>query len=340
MGTATLAGRALLAAVFTTAALTKLMDPSSLRSTFRDFGTGERLSGTAAFLLPPIEFAVAAAILIAPTARWGGVAGAALLVTFIGGILNALRQGRRPDCGCFGALRPTPIGRSTLIRNIALLAVAVFVAAAGPGPAINSWFAARTGGQLTLTALVLVVAGALFLRALAANEATMTTGAGAAQPHPGYSLPKLGQPAPPFDLEGACGESRSLRSLCAGGLPLLLVFGDSGCGSCARLFPYVGRWQASLAERLSIAVVGIGDADRAREICQRYGVADVLVDPEGEVWRSYGRIGNPGAFVIAPDGTVANGPAVGQDDIEDLIRLTLHRDEPMLDPWTQTNTAA
>lgn len=338
MDTAILGARLLLTVVFGIAAVAKLRDPVASRVTFQDFGVDERLSRVGALLLAPAELAVAVAVMIVPSARWGALGAVLLLLMFIAGIANALRQGRRPDCGCFGGLRPTPIGRSTLVRNGALLVVAAFVALAGPGPAVDGWLAARSAGELVLAAAVILGAGAVFVRAL--RSTVPRSGAHVSQPAPVPAGPEIGQPAPAFSLDGACGEPRTLISLCSLGRPVVLVFGDAGCGACLGLFSHLGRWQVALADRVQIAVVGIGDRDATRRICQEYGVADVLVDGDGEVWRAYGMLGTPSAFAVALDGRIASGPALGPDAIEDLIRLTLHRDEPMSDPWKPKTSVA
>ncbi|MGH9285870.1 MAG: MauE/DoxX family redox-associated membrane protein [Acidimicrobiales bacterium] len=43
-----------------------------------------------------------------------------------------MSHGRRPDCHCFGQLRPTPAGAATLARNGVLLAAALVLFVAGP----------------------------------------------------------------------------------------------------------------------------------------------------------------------------------------------------------------
>lgn len=337
--TVTLAARVLLAAVFGLAALTKLRDRSDSLETFQNFGVGDRLSRVGATLLAPSELAVAVALVFVPSARWGGLGAVLLLLVFIAGILNALRQGRRPDCGCFGGLRPKPIGRSTVLRNVALLAVGAFVTIAGPGPAIDGWLGSRSAGALVVIALVVLGAVTVLVRTAGSAVQTLPT-PNPVQPASVPVRPKIGQSAPSFDLRGACGESRTLGSLCEGGRPLVLVFGNTSCGACVGLFPNLGRWQDTLSDRLQIAVIGVGDPDATRKICEEYGVAEVLVDPDGEVANAYGRLGTPSAFTVSTDGTIASGPALGADAIEDLVRLTIHRDEPMSDPWKQTTQTA
>ncbi len=133
MGTITLGARALIGLVFAISAFTKLPDPAASRTTFREFGASERLARLAV-LLAPAELAVVVGLVFVPTARWSAVAALLLLLVFIGGMLNALRLGRRPDCGCFGGFRPAPIGISTLVRNGVLVALSGVIVAVPAGP--------------------------------------------------------------------------------------------------------------------------------------------------------------------------------------------------------------
>jgi hypothetical protein len=124
------------------------------------------------------------------------------------------------------------------------------------------------------------------------------------------------------------------------GVPLVLVFGSASCSSCAELFPHLARWQTSLALRLRIVLVVGGDRETARSISEQHGIAEVLADPDGEVSRSYGMVWSPSALTLNSDGSVINGPATGPDAIEELLRLTLRRAEPIPIPWKQTTSVA
>jgi peroxiredoxin/uncharacterized membrane protein YphA (DoxX/SURF4 family) len=338
MGTITLVARALVAVVFATAAATKLRDPGATRRTFRDFGVGERLSRIAV-LLPAAELTVAVGLVIIPTARWAAIAAGLLLLLFIAGMVNALRLGRRPDCGCFGGLRPTPIGRLTLIRNGALLVVAGFVAVFGPGPSVNHWLASQSPGRLAAVAVVLAGAAAMLIRTTRTAK-TASPESAPTDPSPAPSKLYVGQQAPAFSLDGASGEPHTLDALLGAGRPVVLVFGSPTCGPCLSLFAQVGSWQAALTARLQIVIIGTGDPDQMRLVSQEYGLADVLVDGDRTVLRAYGMFGTPAALAVTPKGLVASGPAFGQDAIEDLIRLALHRLAPMFEPWNRTTHAA
>ena len=81
-----------------------------------------------ALVVPPIELALGASLvagLLRHVAAWLAVA---LLGAFSALLAYRLAQGRRPVCACFGRLSRRPIGPLTLVRNAALLGLAVVAA--------------------------------------------------------------------------------------------------------------------------------------------------------------------------------------------------------------------
>jgi uncharacterized membrane protein YphA (DoxX/SURF4 family)/peroxiredoxin len=328
-----LALRLVLAAVFATAGVAKLMDLTGSRRALEDFGVPVRLAHPGGVLLPLFEMAIAAALLFPLSARWGALAAAGLLGAFIVVIGIALAHGRAPDCHCFGQLQSEPAGWRTLARNVVLIGLAATVAALGPGPAVHDWIAERSALELAIltAALAAVAFGAFRVRAwkrrrerrryvqslIAQMEAE---GQPAGRP--------VGSTAPPFTLRGVRGEKRTLESLCARGKPVVLVFVHPRCGPCRQLLPDLAEWQAGLAHTLTIAILSEGSVAANRPLSDAHGVGDFLLQERTEVYLAYEiRSGTPAAVVIDPDGTIA-GPTVGGGlAIEELIRLTLSRSE-------------
>ena len=120
----------------------------------------------AGLLLPLVELATAVALVVHPTAWFGGVAALVLLLAFIGGIARAMARGEAPDCHCFGQLHSAPAGRGTLARNAALAVLGGGLVVTGPGPPIDDWVAARSAAELAAAGLGVVAAvlGGLCLR--------------------------------------------------------------------------------------------------------------------------------------------------------------------------------
>jgi peroxiredoxin len=325
MGTAVLALRMALAAVFAVAAVAKLRDLEGSRRAVRDFGVPERAAATAGVLLPLAELATAVCLVVAPSARWAAVAALALLLAFMAGIANALRRGEAPDCHCFGQIHSAPVGRGTLVRNAVLAGLAVIVIAEAPGPAVDDWVSARSGAELVAVGAGIFAAAAGLLslwqwremRRLQFDLATVQRIAAGAPP----GIP-IGSPAPDFSLTDLRGDTVTLQSLRERGQPILLVFVSPGCDSCVELLPQLARWQRTLAERLTIALISGGKA-RDHEAWEELGLEDILLQDRYELIEAYRIRGTPSAVIVTLEGTVGSNPAESVYGIEPLIRLAL-----------------
>lgn len=75
--------------------------------------------------VPWLELAVGAALVAQLADPWAAGAAAGLLVAFSAAIVARLRAGETPRCACFGAWSAEPIGPKHLLRNAALLALAM-----------------------------------------------------------------------------------------------------------------------------------------------------------------------------------------------------------------------
>ncbi|MBA3327563.1 MAG: TlpA family protein disulfide reductase [Solirubrobacterales bacterium] len=335
MATLALAVQVLLAGVFATAGIAKLLDRPGSRRALADFGLAERLARPGAVALPVAELATALALLAEPIARGGAIAALVLLLAFVAGIVRALAHGQAPDCHCFGQVHSAPAGRGTLARNAVLAVLAAFVAVHGPGRPIDDWLASRTAAEVVATgsglAALLLAAAAWVLwrenRVLRRDLATEREVSALLPP----GLP-IGTRAPGFSLPGLRGETLTLDSLRGRGRPVALVFADPYCGPCQLLLPELGRWQAALADRVTIAVLSTGSLLENRAPAQEHGIADVLVQQATEVMDAYRVRNTPTALIVSPDGYVASGPAAAVFEIEELIRLTLERHAEA--PWS------
>jgi hypothetical protein len=328
MGTLLVGARMLLTLVFATAGVAKLLDRSGTRRALSDFGVPVSALTVGSILLPLAELATALALIPAATAQWGGVAAMALLLGFSAGIALAMREGKAPDCHCFGQLHSAPAGRNTLLRNLALVVPAAFVAVKGPGPTLSSWVADRTAAELVAAAsgLAAVVLGSLALRYWRENRILNNhlEGARAELAVLPTGLP-VGAVAPDFFLSSArTGETVTLEELCALGRPVALFFVSTSCGSCAEAFADAGRWQTTLARDLTVAIISDGDpAENLRAVGN--DAADVLIQKTGEVNRAYRIRGTPTALVISPQRRIASGLVSANPALESLIRLTVRQ---------------
>lgn len=329
MGTIVLAAQILLAAVFATAAVGKLLDLKGSRRAMANFGVPERLAPVLGTLLPFAELAVAVTLIPVPTARWGALGGLLLLLGFIAGIGAALARGQAPDCHCFGQIHSAPAGKGTLARNAVLAGLALVVVIHGAGTPLDDWVSARSAAELAAVGLGIATLGlAMFATRLWTERNHARTVAETAQAEL-QSLPPglpVGLPAPGFALPDMHGEMRTLRGLVEDGRPVMLIFTGPRCGACKAMMPDLGRWQQALGDRLRIALLSGGTVDENRASVEEHGVENVILQEDYEVMWEYRVRATPTAIVVAPDLSVATLPATGAISIEPLVRLALEKD--------------
>ena len=137
---------ALIVVVFGASAVTKLRSPGSYRSYVAGLAesqlvTGRALTVTAAALavgeaLVAVGATAAAALVAAappaPASLPAIALGAAAILTAVltAGVAVVLRRGTRARCACFGSSASRPLGPPHLVRNAAMLAVAIIGLAA------------------------------------------------------------------------------------------------------------------------------------------------------------------------------------------------------------------
>jgi uncharacterized membrane protein YphA (DoxX/SURF4 family) len=117
--------KALLVLVFAGAGIGKLTDREGSVEEMKAFGVPAPLAPAVAGGLPFVELAVAVAIVVPATSRWGALAGLGLLLAYTATIAFNMALGRKPECKCFGALYAVPIGWKALARNVIFSAAAL-----------------------------------------------------------------------------------------------------------------------------------------------------------------------------------------------------------------------
>jgi peroxiredoxin len=346
-----LTSRLLLVVVFALAGITKLLDVSGTRQALVSFGIPARLGKSVGITLPIAEFVVAIALIPRPTAWWGALGAVMLLSLFVVGISVALARGYAPDCHCFGQLYSAPVGRSTLVRNVALIAVAGFVLWQGwddPGTSVVAWVGNASVADRVLFLAVgimtagLIAEGWLLLQLmrqhgrllLRLDELEARHGASGQVPaspsapaHTRQQLP-IGSVAPAFALHDLEEETVSLAELLALGKPVFLVFTDPDCGSCTTLLPEIARWQQARSQ-VTVAMITRGTPESIRAKLTDLRIHRVLLQRDREVARTYGAQATPSAVLVQRDGTIGSHLALGPVSIRSLI-------EPWLNESPQT----
>jgi peroxiredoxin len=353
MSIALLAARLVLFAVFVIAGGSKLADRPGTRKALAGFGVPERSTALLAIALPVAELAIALGLVPQISAWRAAIAAMALLGAFLAAIGINLARGKRPDCHCFGQIHSAPIGLSTVLLNVALLAAAGFIVAAGvlgaPMPSMLDWFAvlpaihqlAIATGVIALLLLaaiagliwqMLLQQGRLLLR-LDQLEARLigdedledvpveppfdplTMGAG---------LP-VGERAPAFDLTTMDGKRLTLDALLRKKKPILMFFAHPNCGPCEALLPEIAQWQRTMTASHTVAVVSEGSRQDNDKKLAPHGLAPILLQQERELSESYQAWGTPAAVLVGPDGIIASRVAQGADRIRTLVDWAARR---------------
>ncbi|MCE5289513.1 MAG: redoxin domain-containing protein [Nocardiaceae bacterium] len=334
MSTATMFARLLLAVVFAVAGSAKLVNPEAVATAVREFGVPRTLVRPVARALPVIELALAVSLVLAATALWAGIASLVLLGLFTSAMAISLARGRRPDCRCFGQVHSSPIGATSIVRNVFLAGVAGFVV----------WGTARYGalgvGEWLsgLTAIQLIVGGCVagfvalesvqvwFLLNLAREQGRLHLRLDALEAHFTSNTiarsgagPAIGSAAPDFELPGVFGETLTLRSLRAEGRPVLLLFSDPHCGPCTQLMPAIAQWQDEHSDVLTVAIVSRGDPTENRTKAAADGVRRVLIQDDNEVADRFSVSGTPTGVLVLADGTIGAPLAPGAEAITALV---------------------
>jgi peroxiredoxin len=289
------------------------------------------MAAPVAVVLPLVELVTAALLIPSTSARWGAVAALGLLGIFIGGIAINLARGRKPDCHCFGQIHSAPIGRSTLVRNgilAALATVVVWQGGASPGRASFDT-TIHVGAIVWITLVVAVLALALaaieawFVLNLLSQQGRvlmrlekLETALGLG---PGSGLP-VGRQAPDFELASLGGDRLRLATLRSAGRPILLVFTSPDCAPCNDLLPDIGRWQREHADRVTIAVVSDGPSEFKLGKAEEHGLRTVLLQKEREISKIYDVIGSPAAVLVGADGRIASRVAYTGSGVEGLLQ--------------------
>ncbi len=341
-----LLARLVLCGVFLTAGLSKLRDRPGSRQSLIDFGLPRVFAKPFSVLLPLLETLVALGLLLASFAWISAVGALALLLLFILAIAIALARGRKPDCHCFGQLHSKPIGWDLVGRNTALAIVAALVIYAGPRqPSFAGWIATsnQSSAGSTLGGSVLVVlaiatlailvfqswlifqllqqGGRVLLRLDALEK---QTGGNVAQQPPAPPGLTVGEPAPEFELPDLEGHSISLQQLRSAGKPVLLLFTQPSCASCAALLVEAAAWQQDAAAHLSLVLLSQGTRDENLAKTSEHGIRTVLLQHEHEISDVYQALATPSAVLVRQDGTIGSPVAAGPEAIRSLVATTIN----------------
>jgi hypothetical protein len=86
----------------------------------------------------------------------------------------------------------------------------------------------------------------------------------------------------------------------------------------------IARWQRTLPDRLTIAVIANASADEARAMSQEFGLSDVMYQGDrAEVFRAYRGSATPSVVIVTSDGRISTRIRSSQGVVENTIRSAI-----------------
>ena len=327
--------RLTLFAVFGLAAVGKFLDLEGAEKAVREFGVPAEFAKFFALALPFAEAVFAVCFLFVSTSWLGAIGGLILLLSFVGGILWQIAQGRAPDCHCFGQIHSEPVGRKTLIRNIIFSLLALTLVASGRD---NQGLGIIEGGSETMQLILIFIAVILgatavyFLRKVLDTQTSILrriellevmgregvpldrSDAG----HPQDGLP-IGSPFPNFELVDTSGRSVSLRSVLSNGRPAVFFFVSPTCEPCRAMLPELESWVAELGELVNFVFLSSGAAEANLEKFAGAFADEIVLQENREIAETVRARWTPTAVFVRTDGTIGSHLAAGDAAIRELI---------------------
>ncbi len=327
--------RLLLATVFGVAGIAKLFDPAGSEKAFADFGVPKPLAKPLVYLLPATELLIAGSLLFVQSSWFGAVGAAGLLLIFSAGMLYQMAKGNAPDCHCFGQIHSEPVGVTSVLRNVALLVLAAFLAAQGrTGQGLNLVNSNQDIMQFVIGIAVVVLLGAVVfllkriseqqtqimrrieLMELVARDGSSVERDGVGHPHEG--LP-IGAQFPVFEIPDIIGTPISLASLKAEGKPVLFFFVSPTCTPCKALVPEFEQWQRGLGDKVKMVFVSNGKPEENLEKFGENAFETLLLQKDREVAELVRAKWTPTAVLMDRNGRIASHIAAGDTAIRELI---------------------
>ena len=332
-----------LATVFAWTALAKVKTwPAAVRAA-TDLGASARWSREIATSVILLEVGLAIGLLWPAAVVLSAWAATAMLTCFSLALARVLLRGDQVACQCFGPLSRGAVGKSAIVRNAFLTAMAVSIAVAGPTNVVRADSTAPSE-----EAIAAAVAIALFTVAICVNlyssmrltrklddlqlrleslEIRSSPIASSSRSRNSSGL-AVGDPVPPFSLQSCDDREVTLRSLLRGRDEVVLIFTRSRCMHCATLLPEIAKWQSEKASMPLVVLVSEGPALGIHQSAVTHRLINVLMDPYGAVARSFHSVGVPSAVTVNRELRVVSPMVTGEDAIRSLVESLHERAHP------------
>ncbi len=323
-------GACLLGLTFVVAATSKIRDIAGVERSAREFGVPQRWTRPVALTLPMVELGAAGSIL-----GIGGGVGAiptvVLLVGFTALIATSLARDRHPECHCFGNVRTGPVGASTVVRNTALLAIAIAVSSGRRESPLEA-FETRSASERTVivTGLVLLALVAWVIRRRGGTRTLRAGTVARVETFGGTWLPgspdaprglPVGASLPNIALVDLDGAVTSLSALCTPGRELVISVTHPECRTCAGELVDVANL-ATPTDDFDVCVISLGSFENG---APRFSSAVRLLFADPTFTHHLVLPGTPSAFVVDGSGRVASSALGGPGSFAGVVEIARAR---------------
>lgn len=313
MATIGLTARLLLAAFLAIAGVGKQRHRPAGLEMFRSLGLPAIPAAVIGLSL--VELALAAGLLIPGLVRLAAASTAAVMTLFTAVLAAALLRGRAPKCACLGNAKPSPVTRLTLLRNLGLIAIAVFAYTAPYADALPH-LSPPTAVNLAIGAPSILMAGTITVRLRCYGQALLQIGALESILR---DVPDANPAAQVVELQRLDGQRVMLPTPGGSDHRHLLVFIHPECGHCDTLLGDIRNWPSPAAAGGPIIYpVAQANAEKAAHHYSTRELPGLLLDPTGAASRAYGINGFPAGVLINSDGQPAGEPQLGATAIREL----------------------
>lgn len=327
--------RLALTGVFGVAAFGKLIDREGSKKALNDFGVPKVLVPAFIYLLPSAEILVGVSLLFVEVSWFGAIGAASLFALFTGGMIYQYAKGNAPDCHCFGQIHSEPVGVTSILRNLALLAIAVVLIVAGrANQGLNLVSAEQNVMQVVIGIAVIGLLAAViyFLKRISEQQVQimrrielieLVSQEGGSVERQEVSSPHEGLPIgghfPDFELFDLNANTVSLTKLKEQEMPTLFFFVSPTCNPCKALLPEIDAWRKELMGKVNFVFVSNG---KAQDNIDKFGndpMRPILLQKQREVAEAVKAQWTPTVILMDANGRVASHATAGDVAIRDLI---------------------
>lgn len=288
------------------AAAAKTLNRSAFRDAVTAFGLRSLPAGLV-FSLPVAEAMIGFGLIAGIFPRTIALAAFLLLLVFTAVVTASVLRGESHDCNCFGSLAQSKVGWPLVYRNLALLALALFLIAVPSVEShhvVNRWFTDRLSRNslawiLSLSTVV-VIESLLLLDTLPRLVAVTSLG----------ERKRATKKVPSIIAFGTKGDEKDLSQIVRSFPQTLLLFLSPTCKLCETLAAPL-RALRSVQASLQVVLLSHGDVELNNQYAARHGYDEILILSDVSVLEQLGIKSTPSALFATANGFITTGVLQG-----------------------------